>query len=701
MIVCNLSDNNLVSGSSCLLIFVLFTTRLFHISQSHSIPLFHLAQRVPESRSAYESRTVTNFPRISVARSHFVKCPCILGVRAETNLSSVPVPHIQKASVDIMIISASNYNKSERLYSKSPSLHSFPTAFRRNIPFEQFHTSRHPPRTAVALADPFHVSVHARLVVVLRLNGVRTSCDVSIIIHETRLSCPDVLPASAPSSASSSKNVFADSFRLDQTKTTADTGAILTSTKTTLRSPLVYRSFLSSPATAKRSLNLNDLNQQSYQSRLPDSSHEQGTPRIVGGHPADQSHRPYMAAFTSGSRFLCSGSLISPRWIVTAAHCRISQSTQVTLGAAQLPDGDKFSVETVIRHPMFVEEVDSPYDVALVRLSSPASSSNIHPLLINANASHPAPKSYARVAGYGQTSEIARFDSLLRQVDVPIVAMDDCRLRYRSANTNLADKLSDHWQICAGLDEGGCDACHGDSGGPLFTVDSPSANAVLVGVVSFGIGCARAFLPGVYARTSSFVPWFREVGAEFTVQNGTHFEETYVSKEPGSRSRFSIAGLSPLSSIIIICVAAVSAAALVAALLSAFGIPRGRQPNSPDPDGGAHASGRSSCTEASWGTPREEMTTSNDICDPSDNTQAHNAENDEEAIMVRLARWRREQGSSSSAYDTSEYFTPSEGTTCINMDDESFNRLVQWRENAAEAKEKNVIEEPPVTDQSP
>lgn len=374
----------------------------------------------------------------------------------------------------------------------------------------------------------------------------------------------------------------------------------------------------------------------------------------------------------------------------------------MTLGAARLPDGDQFSIETVIRHPEFVEEVESPYDVALVRLSSSAFSSHIHPLRVNANGSHPLPKSYVRVAGYGQTSEIARFDSFLRQVDVPVVAMNDCRTRYHYANVELSEKLSDHWQICAGLDEGGCDACHGDSGGPLFTVGSPNSDAVLVGIVSFGIGCARAYLPGVYARVSSFVSWFREVGAEFTIQNGTHYEETYTSSEPGSRSGFSIAGLSATSSVIIVCVVAVGVAASVAAILSTFRTPQRREPSDLNAMGDPRTSdGSLSSTEASWGTPCNEVRSSDGNCDQPNTEQATAVVNDEEAIMSRLATWRREQGSSSSAYDTSEYFTPSEGTTCINMDDESFNRLVQWREDAAEAKGDDTDEpsrkEPPLS----
>lgn len=672
-----------------LAIIFLISTCISRLSHSHSIPLLRLVQRVPRSRSAYTSHTVINFPKISVARSQIIYCPCVLGVRAEVNnISNIPARALQKFSLDFLIIPASQSNAS--LQSSTDSLQSriLSKPFKRTLPFKRLQHPHHPLRLAVADIKPFRLHVRTRLIIVLRLNGVRSMCNVSIILHQVQLSCPNVLPAPASSLTSALNRTSSNSSALAQlSSSTNSVDLTATNAPFDLRTSLIK--LLSYPISlAKTMIVTKQLGLRSPSSRLPTSGSEYVTPRIVGGHPADKSHRLYMAAFSTGSRFLCSGSLISSRWIVTAAHCRISKSTRVTLGAARLPDGDRFSIETVIRHPMFKEEEDSPYDVALVRLTSSASSSHFRPLRVNANMSHPLPKSYARVAGYGQTSEVARFDSLLRQVDIPIVAMDICQLRYRSANAELSEKLSDHWQICAGVDEGGCDACHGDSGGPLFTIDSPNGNPVLVGVVSFGIGCARAYLPGVYTRASSFVSWFKEVGAEFTVQNGTHYDETFISTEPGSRSGFSIAGLSAVGSIIVVCVVAVGVAAGVAALFTTFGKPRRRQSLAPNAVGNPRESdGSLARTEASWGTPCSGTRSSNENSDRLNNEQALAAVNDEEAIMSRLAQWRREQGSSSSVYDTSEYFTPSEGTTCVNMDDESFNRLVQWRADAAKTKD--------------
>lgn len=68
--------------------------------------------------------------------------------------------------------------------------------------------------------------------------------------------------------------------------------------------------------------------------------------------------------------------------------------------------------------------------------------------------------------------------------------------------------------LCAGLYHGNVDTCQGDSGGPLF-IHSPASAPVLVGITSFGEGCAQAFKPGVYTRIAHFRPWLDSVVARF------------------------------------------------------------------------------------------------------------------------------------------------------------------------------------------
>lgn len=81
---------------------------------------------------------------------------------------------------------------------------------------------------------------------------------------------------------------------------------------------------------------------------------------------------------------------------------------------------------------------------------------------------------------------------------VPIVNQKKCARAYQNVGT-ITDRM-----ICAGYDKGGRDACQGDSGGPLV------ANDVLIGVVSWGQGCAMANFPGVYSRVATVRNWINE-----------------------------------------------------------------------------------------------------------------------------------------------------------------------------------------------
>ena len=63
-------------------------------------------------------------------------------------------------------------------------------------------------------------------------------------------------------------------------------------------------------------------------------------------------------------------------------------------------------------------------------------------------------------------------------------------------------------QICAGFAQGGVDSCSGDSGGPLFV--EQDGQRTLVGVVSFGDGCARPDAYGIYTNVSFFRSWIEQ-----------------------------------------------------------------------------------------------------------------------------------------------------------------------------------------------
>lgn len=80
---------------------------------------------------------------------------------------------------------------------------------------------------------------------------------------------------------------------------------------------------------------------------------------------------------------------------------------------------------------------------------------------------------------------------------------------YRHVMKILTSSFTRSTQFCAGLEEGGKDACQGDSGSPMMKMDKTSGQAMAIGIVSAGIGCALPKLPGLYTRISAFIPWIK------------------------------------------------------------------------------------------------------------------------------------------------------------------------------------------------
>lgn len=105
------------------------------------------------------------------------------------------------------------------------------------------------------------------------------------------------------------------------------------------------------------------------------------------------------------------------------------------------------------------------------------------------------------VTGWGvMAEEEGRISNALNVVEIPVVSLEECKVAYGQRVGK------DH--VCAGLKEGGKDSCQGDSGGPLFR--QRGGQRELVGVVSFGYGCAQAGSPGVYTKVSHYIDWIKQ-----------------------------------------------------------------------------------------------------------------------------------------------------------------------------------------------
>lgn len=232
------------------------------------------------------------------------------------------------------------------------------------------------------------------------------------------------------------------------------------------------------------------------------------SPRIVGGQSANLFLRTHMVSFYDEG---CGGSLIASRWVLTAAHCLIEPSSMAYIGGSQSSDGTPIRVKAIHRHPDYVFPRN---DILLIELEDDVPSP-YNFMLLNANPSLPEEGEYARAVGYGYVHENESGQPALRQVDIPIVTTQQCRAAYKAKGSDLAGGIFPDIHICAGYEQGGCDSCSADSGGPLFVYDSHN-NPIQIAIVSFGYGCAREGMPGGYTRVSEYIPWLKSLGADFT-----------------------------------------------------------------------------------------------------------------------------------------------------------------------------------------
>lgn len=259
--------------------------------------------------------------------------------------------------------------------------------------------------------------------------------------------------------------------------------------------------------------------------------------RIVGGSRVDIAAVPSTVALIQNQRLeqtgsffqsqFCGGTVISPRFVVTAAHCLVSEegtpiqpaTVSVLMGSTDLnqPVNQPVGVVSVTLHPEYVSSQTSN-DIALLELEFDAlvASVAIDDSTITLNDS-------GFVAGWGALQEAAEgqdqtFPNELHGAFVSLIPGTTCDTRFPDYTGQISDR-----QLCAGVPDGGVDSCQGDSGGPLYRVVGEGAQRVvtLVGITSFGIGCGRAETPGVYTSTRSYGDWLRQQtsGTTTTVAN--------------------------------------------------------------------------------------------------------------------------------------------------------------------------------------
>ncbi|KAL4717025.1 hypothetical protein ACJJTC_016912 [Scirpophaga incertulas] len=264
----------------------------------------------------------------------------------------------------------------------------------------------------------------------------------------------------------------------------------------------------------------------------------------VGGRDTFPGEFPHMGAIgweatLGGWIFKCGGSLISSKFVLTAAHCSKASDRDTSIANVDpkivrladknileplTPDDIVYHYDTNIQRFIIHPKYDPPkkyFDIALIELTKDVPfTAFVQPACIYTGPDDKLVGKKAVMTGWGVVETITRRTSPeLQAVELNMLESQVCdNLLKPSCNRNWCGMREN--QMCAGKLEGGADACQGDSGGPLqISIKLPGKKCYnlcrsvhqVVGVTSFGIGCALPNLPGVYTRVSSFIDWIEDI----------------------------------------------------------------------------------------------------------------------------------------------------------------------------------------------
>ncbi|KAL7738582.1 hypothetical protein ACLKA6_006881 [Drosophila palustris] len=233
--------------------------------------------------------------------------------------------------------------------------------------------------------------------------------------------------------------------------------------------------------------------------------------RIVGGWATNITHFPHQVSLQLGTRHVCGGTIIAPNIILTAAHCVVNvdepQSYAIRAGSTLWSSGGSYiRARRIIPHGQFNIPTHMNNDIALVLLQkSLVYSSSIQPIGLVLPTDIVPVQAQLFVSGWGATS-VDQVVTSPRLHYTAVVQMDRqrCTQNYFGAGTVTGT------MFCAGSKSGlgDRDSCMGDSGGPLIT--RVAGRFKLLGIVSWGLGCANAQYPGVYTYVTAHGAWLTQ-----------------------------------------------------------------------------------------------------------------------------------------------------------------------------------------------
>ncbi|XP_045656059.1 LOW QUALITY PROTEIN: transmembrane protease serine 9 [Ursus americanus] len=232
--------------------------------------------------------------------------------------------------------------------------------------------------------------------------------------------------------------------------------------------------------------------------------------RIVGGVEASPGEFPWQVSLRENNEHFCGAAVIGARWLVSAAHCfnefQDPRAWVAYAGTTFLSGTEASTVRArvarITPHPRYNPDT-ADFDVAVLQLHSPLPlGRHVQPVCLPAATHVFPPRRKCLISGWGYLREdFLVKPETLQKATVQLLDQGLCASLY---GHSLTDRM-----LCAGYLDGKVDSCQGDSGGPLVC-EEPSGRFFLAGIVSWGIGCAEARRPGVYARVTRLRDWILE-----------------------------------------------------------------------------------------------------------------------------------------------------------------------------------------------
>ncbi|KAL7648189.1 UNVERIFIED_CONTAM: hypothetical protein RMT77_000092 [Armadillidium vulgare] len=245
--------------------------------------------------------------------------------------------------------------------------------------------------------------------------------------------------------------------------------------------------------------------------------------------------------FYQNYTFVCAATLVSNKFVITAAHCVDGikpQDIKIRFGEwivsnveEVLPYVDR-NVYKIHIHPEFNPK-NVHKDLAVIELEAPVEFQyHINSVCIPNQGYMVEPYTQCFTSGWGKDSFEGSFQSTLKKIDLPFIEHEKCQNLLRRTRLGKYFRLDRSFN-CAGGEENK-DACYGDGGGPLVCKDKASSQYQLIGITSWGIGCGQKDIPGVYANVPEYSNWIKNIIKVQAENLPAHYKESFapILEEP-------------------------------------------------------------------------------------------------------------------------------------------------------------------------